>query len=119
MTLSWPGGETTLDGVGEALARPAPPVAVESFEASVEDGAVTLSVTVRNGGDTRGWFVGAVNRRGPSVAVVPVTGVAVAAAPGETATWTHDDDTFYGSSGTAEYTLRTGEDDHEASVEVG
>jgi len=119
VTLSWPGGETALDGVGEALARPTPSVSVESFEASVEDGAVTLSVTVHNAGDARGWFVGAVNRRGPSVAVVPVTGVAVAAAPGETATWTREDDGLYGSSGTAEYTLRTGEDDHEASVEVG
>ncbi|PSQ39259.1 hypothetical protein BRD10_03365 [Halobacteriales archaeon SW_12_71_31] len=119
VTLSWPGGEATLDGVGAALARPATTFEVESFEAeSHEPERVTLSVTVRNTGKARGWFVGAANRRGPSVLHIQATGFAVEAASEETATATRVDDGII-DGGTAEYTLRgAGEGDHVTTAEV-
>jgi len=118
VALSWPGGETTLDGAGEALVRPESSVTIDSFRAeSEEPERVTLSAEIRNGGDHRDWFVGAVNRQGPSVAITPVRGFAVELDPGATETWTHVDDSL-GGTGTARYTLRTTEGSHETSVEV-
>lgn len=120
--LSWPGGERVLDGAGDALARPSTTFTVDSFTAEITDrGTVGLSVTVRNTGDHAGWFVGAINRRGPSVAVRPVTGAAVEVAPGETGEWSYADDTAGGAGdgGQAEYTLQTGSGTLETTVEVG
>lgn len=118
--LSWPDGETALEGVGEALARPSTTAEVESFTAEITDrGSVGLSVTVHNTGDARGWLVGAMNRRGPSVAVAPVTGMAVEVPPGETRGWSYADDDPTDDQGTAEYTLRTASENYETSIEVG
>jgi len=121
VTLTWPGfdGEWTLDGVGETLARSASGFEVESFGAEVDGpDAVTLSATVRNTGDARGWFVGALNREGPAVAYRPITGTAFEVDADETETWTHVDDTL-GSTGPATYGFRTASERREASVEVG
>lgn len=119
VALQWPGGDRPLDGVGEALSRPRTSFEVESFAATSDrPGHARLSATVRNVGDHRGWLVGAVNRRGPSVAVRPITGVTVEVPPGTTGTWRYTDDRMAGT-GTAEYTLRTEGGTRVASVVVG
>ena len=73
---------------------------------------------MRNAGKARGWFVGAVNRRGPYVRHIQATGFAVEAASEKTATATRVDDGII-DGGTAEYTLRgAGEGDHVTTAEV-
>ena len=121
VALTWPGfdDERSLEGAGEVLARHDPSFEVESFGAESDDaGEATLSATVHNTGDARGWFVGALNRTGPSTAYTPVTGTAFEVGAGETETWTHVDDSV-GSSGTATYRFRTASERRQASVEVG
>ena len=121
VALTWPGldGEWPLEDASEALARPDATFAVDAFEAKSDgDQVPSLSVTVENTGDVRGWFVGAINRRGPSVAIIPVTGFAFEVDAGETVTETvGDGESFYGS-GTAEYTLETAGGRYDASAEV-
>ena len=76
--------------VRERLAAESPPLSVSwSTPDSVEAGASpAVEVSVTNGGDRDGRFVGALNRSGPRVAYTPVASVSRLVPAGGTETWT-------------------------------
>lgn len=91
--LTWPGGEFQLpDGAVRRLARPPTTFETRSLEAPdsvAADADVTLSVTVANTGSADGTWVAALNRSGPSVAVIPETTASLQVPAGETREWTY------------------------------
>lgn len=90
LRLTWPGDEHALDdGLAGRLARGPP-----SFDATLDtpaevpadeaDGEHEVTVEVTNGGDGPARFLGALNRRGPRVAYMPVQRLTALVDAGET-----------------------------------
>jgi hypothetical protein len=91
--LTWPGGEwTPPEPVKIQLADPLPPfeVSLDGPDAVTADEEPTISITVRNSGETAGQIALALNRTGPRIAYAPVERIAADLAPGEEVTRTRD-----------------------------
>lgn len=93
VSLRWPNDEHRLgDARLRRLRLPPTTFEVSAFHApaSVANlSEMTLTVTAENVGDADGTFVGALNRSGPEVEVMPVEAISLDVAAGDSATWTH------------------------------
>jgi hypothetical protein len=95
MTLTWPGGERSIDeDVGSRLAVGPPQFSATLDLPETHDNldAPPVEIEVTNGDDVPRRFLGALNRVGPMVAYIPVTRVSEMVSPGETVTLTVEDD---------------------------
>ena len=77
--------------IGPVLARPPASFEMRAFD-KPDDDSGTLELTVANVGDVAGTFVGALNRSGPNAGTRSVAAIRLAVEPGETASWTIDED---------------------------
>lgn len=97
VSLTWPGGASELDpAVAKRIVRDPPTLSVSIHDRYEETPATPIAVEVTNDGgadrDLDSRFVGALNRRGPAVAVTPVQRVAVDVPAGESRTVEIEDD---------------------------
>jgi len=91
--LTWPGGAwTPPEAVRKRLADPLPSfdVSLDGPDAVTAEADPTISVTVRNAGETTGRVALALNRTGPRVAYAPVERIVAELAPGEKMTGKRD-----------------------------
>lgn len=95
MTLTWPGGERSVDeDVGPRLAAGPPQFSASLSLPETHDNldAPPVEIEITNEDDVPRRFLGALNRVGPRIAYIPVTRVSEMVPPGETVTLTVDDD---------------------------
>ncbi|MEE6210237.1 hypothetical protein U3A55_08725 [Salarchaeum sp. III] len=94
--LSWPGGEwTPTRSLRERLAAGFDFSVDYDFPETVEHGErPTVSLAVTNDADAPARYLAALNRAGPRVAHAPIETISFVLDPGETRTWTYEDDYF-------------------------